>query len=365
MSYDRFVTLRLKSIDQGKVEINWEEGAGSYPPYALVTDWLKEAIDKTRGALHALKDAYPRHVEDDDRLLAELARCGHELRNALFDECDADDWAKAEEARSWFEALPTVGVTISVKTDAKLAIPWGALHEHGDKAGIGQIYSGFWASCFQVTATYNSMRVPPSGKATQPAVLLAGKNEQIFAETLEKFTPDQRTSIEGQLARRLGCANTVTGYKELWTRVGTDDCIVYFFGHATDNELLFNDQDDGRLSVRAFSSAFRRNSRTEGGRASTTKVLTVLNGCLSCTGEDANSFMMATTLPGFYGFIGAEAPIPNVLGLRFGHELLESLLDDGLTVGDAMKKLRERHRPYGLLYGCYAHPQLSVSTREG
>jgi hypothetical protein len=355
-----WINLTLKIDGQGRTTATWRDNASSFPPYRLVTAWLESKIDRTRAALENLTSSYPQQLTDDSPVLAELAQRGHDLRNALFEDHDPEDRATAEEARDWFDSMPKEDVVVTINTDARLAIPWGVLHEHGDGAPPGQCYSGFWAPCFQVAASYSGMRIPPRGKSQGSAKLLAGKNEVIYAKTLEQLDPDQQQRIAEQLKRPLGCANTVSGYRKLWSSVGDDPCIIYFFGHATGKELLFSDQAEGKLSVSDFRSVFRRESRTERGQQRAMKVLTVLNGCLSGTGEDAESFLLATALPGFYGFIGAEAQLPNRFGLLFGHELLEALLDDGMTVGNAMTAVRERYKPYGLLYGCYAHPQLTA-----
>ena len=360
------INFVLKIDGQGRATASWNNGYGSYPEYRLVTGLIQEKIDSARRVLETLTDAYPHPIPDDHPILADLARYGHALRNALFEDCEPADTALAEDARKAFDELVNESelvndsLTITVNTDVRLSVPWGILHERGDDVSAGQRYAHFWAPRFNVAASYGS-RILPRARVPGGAKLLAGKHEQIFAETLPLLDPGRRARVERILQHPVGCANTVAGCRKMWNSVGDHDCIIYFFGHANGRELLFNDRDDGKLSVSGFRSTFRRDSRTERGRASVLKTLTILNGCLSGTGQDANSFALATTLPGFYGFIGAEARIPNTFGLIFGSELLEFLLDHGMTVGEAVAALRECHKPYGLLYGSYADPNFATA----
>ena len=360
------INFVLKIDGQGRATASWNNGYGSYPEYRLVTGLIQEKIDSVRRVLETLTDAYPHpdpgRSPDPRRprpIRSRPSQCplrGLRTRRHRL----AEDARKAFDELVNESELVNDSLTITVNTDVRLSVPWGILHERGDDVSAGQRYAHFWAPRFNVAASYGS-RILPRARVPGGAKLLAGKHEQIFAETLPLLDPDRRARVERILQHPVGCANTVAGCRKMWNSVGDHDCIIYFFGHANGRELLFNDRDDGKLSVSGFRSTFRRDSRTERGRASVLKTLTILNGCLSGTGQDANSFALATTLPGFYGFIGAEARIPDTFGLIFGSELLEFLLDHGMTVGEAVAALRECHKPYGLLYGSYADPNFATA----
>jgi hypothetical protein len=347
----------------------WGDGKTENLPYHLVPGWVSKKIADVRRALAALGDAYRAMQPDYEEALRGVAEAGHRLRRALFNDSLPEERGLANAARDWFEELDPVSVTVN--TDASLPIPWGVLHENGVPLGstagketLDAIYAGFWAPRFEVAAIYS--RMPPLRGRRTPGVakLLAALNQDMYEQTQELLDADRQRTIAALLERPVGKAYTVEGCRTRWTAVGDNDCVIYYFGHATGEALLF-DSSGTRLSVGDFRELFTRNSSAATGATPPMRVLTVLNGCLSASGADSEGFLMATVEAGFYGFVGAEAEVPNRFGLLFGHDLLCALLNDGLSVREAMAGLWAKHRPLGLLYGCYAHPDLTVARHDG
>jgi hypothetical protein len=354
------VSLRVGRVVDGRIRVTWGDGFTTYPSYDVNASWIKSKVVAVRSALEALGGTYRQARPDNETAMAELAKQGHNLRKALFRDRFAEDAATADEVLAWFEGLGPV--TVTVNADASLPVPWGALHENG--APGEDTYENFWAPRFKVAAVYSGMRALPGRRTAGAAKLLAGLNQEVYGRTQALLDEVQQSAIDTMLKRPVGPAFTVEGCRTRWRAVGDCDCVIYFFGHATGEAILFNGQGE-KLSADDFRDVFRRESSVVLGRTPALQVLTVLNGCLSASGADAESFMLATAEPGFYGFVGAEAPVPDRFGLLFGHDLLKALLEDRLSVREAMATLWAKHRPLGLLYGCYAHPGLTVAPYAG
>ena len=226
------------------------------------------------------------------------------------------------------------------------------------------MYDSFWAISHQVTVLYNGMK-PQYLK--QPRVaenmrFLAALNQEVFERTCNSLSMQQRDFITQFLDRPVGRAFSTIGCRQRWQQVGNSDCILYFFGHASGSEIQFSDSD--KLTPGGFRALFNRDSRVVRERTAPIYVLTILNGCASVSGHDIDSFLSATASPGFCGYIGAEAVVPDRFAILFGQELLHGLLIEGKPLGEAISRLWRKHRPLGLLYGCYAHPDFTIESSD-
>jgi hypothetical protein len=362
------IIIRTERAGDGLVKIVWGDSTGArFPPYRLYVKWLNDKALASRAALKAFHTAYLQPHPDFTQAIATLADHGYQLRRALFDDCPPEDRAAAAEPSLWFESLvrdPDSPIIISVHADPIMPIPWGLLHEFGSTQCNGDVYMGFWALRYQVAALYNGM-APRQLQIARPAgnvKLLSGLNQAVFESTREHLDAAQKDFIVNFLDRPVGRAFTSTGCRKRWNEVGDSDCVIHFFGHASGSELRFSDTD--RLTASSFRNLFRRESHVVRPRTEPSYVLSFLNGCSSVSGDDANNFLVATADPGFCGFIGAEATVPDRFAMLFGQELLHSLLNEGIPVREAMSRLWRKHRPMALFYGCYAHPDFSISPAE-
>jgi hypothetical protein len=185
--------------------------------------------------------------------------------------------------------------------------------------------------------------------------LLSGLDQLLYEQTRQHLGTTDQTFISSFLNRPVGPAFTIQGCKIRWKQVGENDCLIHFFGHATGSEIRLSEAEP--LTAETFRRLFQRESRP---RSQQLFVLSFLNGCASVSGEDADNFLVATADPGFCGFIGAEAEVPDRFALLFGQELLFCLMVLGLSVRKAMSYLRCKHNPMALLYGCYANPDFAI-----
>jgi hypothetical protein len=359
------ISVRMEQAGEHHVKVVWSDSKGlRFPPYRLYRKWLAEKAAAARSALGDLRAEYLRETPRFDPVLETLAQRGAELLTALFNDHVPEDSFAAIEPRDWFADVTQGGndpIQIMAYADPVLPIPWGLLHSGFPANRSGCIYDSFWAIRHNVVALYGGMS-PQTFRVARPAEnirLLTGLNQEVFERTKLYLDPVQQNYIVSFLDRSVGLAFTSAGCRKRWEEVGDNDCLFHFFGHASGSELRFSDTDV--LTASGFRGLFYRQSRVVRPRSDSGYILSFLNGCASVSGHDSESFLVATAYPGFCGFIGAEAIVPDRFALLFGQELLHCLLDDGLSVREAMSQLWLKHRPMGLFYGCYAHPDFKVT----
>jgi hypothetical protein len=88
-----------------------------------------------------------------------------------------------------------------------------------------------------------------------------------------------------------------------------------------------------------------------------------LNGCHTAIGSsNEGGFLEATAHPGFCGFVGTEAEVPDIFALRLANAFLAELIYTGSTAMDAMKKVRRDYWPLSLAYSLSCHPDFRFIT---
>lgn len=326
------ITIRTERARDGLIKVVWGDSTGAqFPPYQLFIKPVREKAKAARLALSKLADAYKHPKPDFGEAIANLAACGQELRASFFEDCKPEDRSLARDPLNWFESLvkkEEAANAITVYADPILPIPWGLVHE-GEITGETDWYRGFWALRHAIVTLYNGMP-PQLLRGARPAsnvCILSALNEEVVQGVFQHLDSAEKQLFEDILDRPVGRALTVSGCKKRWAEVGSRDCIIHFFGHATGQKLYLSQNEI--LTASAFRSTFRREIVAEQYRSNPSYVLTFLNGCASSSGYDADSFMVATAYPGFCGFIGAEAPVPDQFAIFFGQELLHCLLAGG------------------------------------
>jgi hypothetical protein len=361
------INVRIEKAGDDFVKVVWSDATGSkFPPYRVYRRWIAEKATAARSTLDQLRAVYLQPRSDFDSALRNVAKRGWELRQALFQDHVPEDGIAAADPRDWFEDLQrsaTPPVRIVAYADPVLPIPWGLLHEHGPVRDEAIDYGAFWALRHDVIALYGGMAPQPFRKArsAENVLLLSGLNQEVFDKTLRHLADEEQKFILNYIDRPVGKAYSSVGCETRFKNVGSKDCVFHFFGHATASELHFSDDD--LLRADGFRRLFYRESRLQR-QSQFGYVLSFLNGCASGTGQGAESFLIATAYPGFCGFIGAEAVVPDRFALLFGQELLHGLLDDGQSVRQTITGLWRKHVPMGLFYGCYAHPDFRIARAD-
>jgi len=363
------VNINVKTIkaQEGYVTVVWTNADGlGFQGYRVHAKPLIELASKARSILHDFGDVYRAPSPNFTNGIVQLAGIGRELREGLFTYYISADSAIARESLDWFNDVTATspGVTITVAADPILPLPWGLLSEANDSTPSIQLYSQFWALRFQVATTYNAMRpgaYRTSNRDGGPK-LISALDQVVFEKASGALHRSQADIITSFLNRPVGKAFSSKGCRIRWKEVGNENCVIYFYGHATGRELRFGESD--ALSALSFRNIFRRESRQLSSGDKLSYVLSILNGCATVTGQESDGFLEATSDFGCCGFIGAEAIVPDQFAILFGHELLHLLIVEGLTVRAAMTKLWHKHEPMALFYGCYAPPSISVSQPQ-
>jgi hypothetical protein len=352
---------------ESAIRVVWGDSSGAqFKPYRIYPKWLLEKSEAARAAMAALGGEYLHPKPNFESSIQKLAEIGDAVRLGMFDDCLPEDQELADQPKQWFHELLKDRqklIAITVHADPILPIPWGLLHD-GNFESSRDVYDGFWAIRHQVTALYNGMKPQQlkQPRAAETVRLLAALNQEVFESTHGRLGESQREFITNFLDRPVGRAFSTAGCRQRWQQVGSSDCIIYFFGHANGSEIRFSNTD--KLTPGSFRSLFSHESRVVRQRTRPIYVLTFLNGCATVSGQDADSFLTATASPGFCGYIGAEAVVPDRFAMLFGQELLHGLINEGLPLGQAISLLWRKHRPMGLFYGCYAHPDFAITPIE-
>jgi hypothetical protein len=89
----------------------------------------------------------------------------------------------------------------------------------------------------------------------------------------------------------------------------------------------------------------------------------MFNGCRTAAPKPESeevpisaNFLKETRKPGYYGFIGTETVVSNIVACRYGTEFLWRLCKQGKSVGEAFDELLldETLFPHNTLYTCFA-----------
>src|SRR5262249_4760853 len=140
-----------------------------------------------------------------------------------------------------------------------------------------------------------------------------------------------------------------------WREISKQDSILYVYGHSDGTTIELDPEVDRKPKMEAirFHNFFRKADATSAS-------IFFLNGCVTGSGNDHNGFLRVTSMPGFYGFIGTEARVPNTFASEYGTDFMHHLCEMGQSVYQTYEELRTRHFPLSLLYSCFAHPEFRV-----
>src|SRR5262249_38457753 len=171
------------------------------------------------------------------------------------------------------------------------------------------------------------------------------------------LAPECRECFKKIEAVEVGAVGDWEECRERWKNIETQDSVFYVYGHSDGTGIELDPQvnDEYKMEAVRFHRAFQK---TDAGSHSAT--IFILNGCLTGRGEAHNGFLRTTAMPGFYGFIGTEAEVPNKFASEYGTDFMDSLCFWGRSVQETYDDLQVRHFPLSLLYSCFAHPDYRV-----
>jgi hypothetical protein len=355
--------LRVSGHSADRLKISWAEDHWHPPAYTVSRSLVSEATLRVREVLNRISAAYMSSPEADYRpLLPELAEAGADLSAELFDALEGDR-RTAEEARA-LVAEPRATkdkLGLTIHSDASIHIPWGFVYfddPYNMPKLTGEItdFSGFWSDKFSISTHFNSYnRMPSSTRPRSRFRILLALHKGLHKSAEEELADEQKACFERLQGYEVGAFVDWEVCRRKWQEISKHDSVLYVYGHSdgTMIELDPKVSSMSKLGAVRFHNFFRK---ANGESAS----IFFINGCLTAAGREHNGFLRVTSMPGFFGFIGTEAKVPNKFATEYGIEFMSSLCEMGCSVQETYEDLRRRLFPLSLMYSCFAHPHFRV-----
>jgi hypothetical protein len=362
--------LKVQSEAGHTLRLSWGNRAGPYPlTYSIATETLKNLARELRTELDGLTGwARSQNAEVRARQLPRLLRlvadAGSRIRYVLFDHSDAaeiEDWLRDEYAAG--------DKALWITADPDLHLPWGLVFD-GDSRAISDqadsiaAFDGFWSLKYSLSTVLSGCE-QPRDKVTRSRAsfrLLSLINRHAYAQAPSDHR-DRYREFDQLLDIPVGKAFNVEVCDQLIDAAAQKDTIFHFFGHHKDGRLDLGDEQS--IDIIKFRMMMDRLTDRRRGRHASSCSLVFLNACESALGESDYSLRSAAARPGLCGLIATETVVPREFALRFGLSLLESIVNQGRSIGETMEALRRDPDlwPLSLLYGCYAYPEYRIAPQ--
>lgn len=354
MSELPLITVDLR-FHEGKLKVTWNDSGMDYQPYFVDADRLKRLGTKARALLAPLVDLARRgQLAKVGPTLHALAAAGHDLFDGMF--LAESGIAEADIVRDDL-ANKQGAFRVLVKVDHRIHVPWGLIYDTSPEAlGEGTTiddFADFWSVKHLLTTVHYRVPVHPLPPDRDRFQVLPVLNKDSFDAALEAVSQDERTTIAELLGAPTRAAFSADEFQRRWKAATTEIGLVYFYCHADGTRLALGVTDQIDIDQLALMSRARERGQRQ-------TCLFFLNGCGTALGSAGGGFLEATVYPGFCGFIGTEAKVPDVFALRFGAAFLHEFLYGGQPIYEIMALLRRQHWPLSLLYGVYGHPLLCL-----
>ena len=369
------IVCRVRVDDTAKVvEFTWSEGSASFKPYALYgeqVDDFRANVQAARDSLFALVRHHERRIEDRDlpeyeRACHELAECGHNLYNQVFDRA-ARDGEHVEEISTWLRDITETGQveSLEIVCDGQpWFAPWNLVYdEQPDEAafrGAGGLaaFAPFWGMRYNICGGQPVDPLRRMPLPTKPHVLIV--LDPVVLDGLGTYADKDGLTQRDRLERFLSSQGLapVTSSAALAKALKQDrPHVIYWLGHADPNALHLGPE---RIDQTALRNVLRNMKRTPG----QTGGLVFLNACRTAESGDLGSFLKTFHNAEFSGLIGTEEQTLDSFANPFGLGVLERFFMPGTSIGGILRGLRQSHGPLGLLYGAYCPPDLHVRAED-
>lgn len=340
-------------------KLTWQSRQKLWPErhYHVDAKSLKETGKEVRAALQDVIDA-ARYKDPLGPAMKALARAGAEFRRVLFI-AEGEGQSYARQIRD--TRLPGCA-SLLVSLSPKVYIPWGLAYD-GDPEQLPdnpskqqftpELYAGFWCLKYRLCTLYeiadaSGVEKPRSNDEVQ---MLTVVNKGVW-DTAEKELVD-RPIFDSSLARSGPLITSSLEFFKTFNKRYREIDLLYVYCHANGTKLVLSGEDE------ITATKFKTNVHHED-REPHPACLVFLNGCQTAIGSEEEGFMKATGGPGFCGFIGTEAQVPDLFAMRFAARFFAALLYEQITVADLMDRLRRQHWPLGLAYSTCCHPMFQI-----
>jgi len=363
MANRNFIQLQVTGDVDDSWHLTWQDPA--WPPerhYHVDPQLLEAAAKEVRAELQkVVNDA--RANKSLGPSLKALARAGAELKKAIFLATGPN--ADAKFIRD--SHLPSRDDwLLLISINQRVYLPWGlaydgdpeALPDNPDENSLTpDLYAGFWCFKYQVCTLHGI--IDPSGikkpRSNDEVQMLTIVNQQVWEQAKASVPAAEIPVLDGALARSEPPISKREDFFKKYKKLYRGVDLLYLYCHANGQKLALSDDDEDLISVTKFQVNLWYDDRDPH-----PPCLVFLNGCQTAVGAEKGGFMKATGGPGFCGFIGTEAKVPDLFALRFAARFFWSLLYEELTVAEIMNRLRREHFPLGLVYSTCCHPLFKI-----
>ncbi len=361
--------VSLSTTKQGEaIKFAWQSGDDG-AAYLVDPEPLRRASDNVRNVLGHIADQYANGDGDYRRSLNALAQAGAELMAVALTTRDGT----YREDIVGVLGLKKRGTALTIFSDSTVEVPWnfiyaGNLLELKSSNSIDD-FADFWHQLFKVRIRFSNGSMAPRRTISRERIktLLALHRARFVKarDFLTELSPALRAKIDKLLKYEAGETTDWIDCRAKWQTIKGEDSILYIFAHRNEGGKLCLEEEGKirqdqpnkyELTTGGFLEMFRKDNAT----AHKSSTLCFVNGCRTAGGSWGNSLLTATSAPGFQGFIGSEAEIPNVAATQYAVEFLYSLLEDHDTVDVAYEKAKSACFPLSLWYSCYAQPQFRI-----
>lgn len=340
------------------VKIVWTAGGDSFRPYNISLQMLNNQAKHVRDALNALvAQALKNGCGECGTQLRALAVAGARLRDALFLPVESD------EISPWLDSLlPEHRLCFVVDSD--IHVPWGLIYS-GDGAAFPvdsltaeiTACNDFWALRHHLSIVHERIE-PARDKLLGAEFKLLPIIDEIVHTTAHKTlaaSGDDKFDNDVNAEFLQDPVRTIADIRTRFSTIANNDGLLYFLGHADEKSISLN-----------FEQLLLGDIMLALGRRSPRILIAFINGCVTATGDPEGGWLDAMSANGCVGFIGTEAPVPDVFALRFGHDFLNSFLTQRQTILATMDDLRRRHLPLSLLYStnCWSTLQIDPAMLD-
>jgi hypothetical protein len=358
-------SVRVDAIATSQFKLTWQQGAELMAgPYKVNQRILLDIVDKqVRSRLNGLTTlASTGKLAESGGALQELAKAGWELYKVLFNAEGKGGNANAEAVEAGLRAA-SAGSTLCVFVQEHVYVPWGLVYdvEPAEHAVIDyEVYrEHFWCLRFRLATVYDSSvgqdELAPEFDASG-FDLIAGIDRTLLAKVAACASCGPELAAFEELRRQHGNhvhASSAADWLHLWKTHEARLGLLYFYGHSDQTTLSFG--AGKKVNFIDFGYKYRKVTYPP-------LCLVFLNGCHTAEGDETGGFLEVTGSDGFCGFVGTEAPVPDIFAFRFA-VAMTALLYQGGTLVEIMEHLRKAHWPLSLLYGLYAYPFLRLTPR--
>ena len=355
------IQLQVAGDVEGSWHLTWQDPQWPERHYHVDAAVLEDTAKDVRKALQDLVDD-ARNKLSLGPALKKLATAGSALQKAIF---LTTGRGIPDSTYIRDQHLPSRNDwTLLISVNQRVYIPWGlaydgdpdALPDDPDAGAITPaLYAGFWALKYQVCTLHEI--IDPSGvrrpRANDEVQMLTIVNQPVWDTAVKNIPPAEVAMFNGTLARSEPPIASSEEFFKKFKKLYRGIDLLYVYCHANGTKLALGGDDD--ISVTKFQMNLYYDDREPH-----PPCLVFLNGCQTAIGAERGGFMKATGGPGFCGFIGTEAKVPDLFALRFAARFFSLLLYEELTVAEILDRLRNAHFPLGLVYSTCCHPLFKI-----